>query len=124
MDPIPHEEIKKIIDAERERSRRGRARIEKRLSDARTEAGRLAHRLAEADPAVRRVFLFGSVASGRVRSERFDIDLAVEGGDHLQLLRRAEESPFSVDLVDLDDVSEGFRRMVEERGVCLYDARG
>jgi predicted nucleotidyltransferase len=91
MDPIPHEEIKKIIDAERERSRRGRARIERRLSDARTEAGRLAHRLAEADPAVRRVILFGSVATGRVRSERFDVDLAVEGGDHTQLLHEIRD---------------------------------
>jgi predicted nucleotidyltransferase len=81
MDPIPHEEIKKIIDAERERSRRGRARIERRLSDARTEA----------DPAVRRVILFGSVATGRVRSERFDVDLAVEGGDHTQLLHEIRD---------------------------------
>lgn len=63
-------------------------------------------------------------AAGTVRSERVDIDLALEGGEYLSLMRVAEESPFSVDLVDLDTVSKRFRRMVETRGVILYDARG
>jgi hypothetical protein len=94
-------EIQKIVEAEKARSRRARERMGARLEEARAEAQRIAVRLAEADPEVRRVILFGSVASGRVRSERFDIDL-----------------------VDLQSVSDGFRRMVEARGITLYDARG
>lgn len=121
MEETQGSEIRKIIEAERGRTRRAREQIGRRLSEARAEATRISRRLAKADPEVRKVILFGSVAAGTVRSERFDIDLAVEGGDHLSLMRVAEESAFSVDLVDLDAVSERFRRMVEERGVTLYD---
>ena len=124
MKETERNEIRKIIEAERTRTRRARERISLRLSEARAEAERIAHRLAEADPEVRRVILFGSVAAGTVRSERFDIDLALEGGEYLSLMRVAEESPFSVDLVDLDTCSKRFRRIVESRGVILYDARG
>jgi hypothetical protein len=58
MDP----ELRKIVDAENERNRGERARIARRLLEARTEAQRLAEALGQADPRVRKVILFGSVA--------------------------------------------------------------
>ncbi len=119
MDP----ELQKIVDAENERNRGERARIARRLLEARKEAGRLAEALGKADPRVRKVILFGSVAAGNARSERFDIDLGLLGGEQLALMSITEESSFSVDLVDLEAVSPGFRELVERRGEVLYDAR-
>lgn len=115
--------IAKIVAAERKREKRKKERIDRRLPEARLEADRIAARLVAADADVRKIILFGSVATGSVRSEQFDIDLAIEGGNHLSLMRIAEESPFSVDLVDLEAVSERFRHAVEAKGIVLYDAR-
>ena len=118
MDP----ELQKIVEAENARNRAARERIGRRLEEARAEARRLAEDMGRADAEVKRVILFGSVASGKVRTETFDIDLGVVGGDLMELMRITEESAFGVDLVDLETVSSGFRRMVEERGEVLYDA--
>ena len=114
--------VRRIIQAERRRNAEGRRRAAERLERARAEARRLAGRFAEEDRDVRKVILFGSVAEGTVRDESFDIDLAVEGGDHLKLIRLAEESEFKVDVVDLDTVSPAFDEMVERFGTVIYNA--
>ncbi|MFP4409358.1 MAG: nucleotidyltransferase family protein [Spirochaetaceae bacterium] len=119
MDP----ELQKIVDAENRRNRAELERRERRLAEARHEARRLTEEIRKADPGVRKVILFGSVATGAVGSERFDIDLALLGGDQLKLMTITEESSFAVDLVDLEAVSTGFRQRVEERGEVLYDAQ-
>ena len=113
--------LDRIVQAERKRNAEARVRIAARLAHARSEALRLAQAFAEADPDVRRVLLFGSVAGGRVRTLDFDIDLAIEGGDVLQAWRIADESSYAVDVVDLDDVSPAFRAAVEKRGEVLYE---
>lgn len=118
MDP----ELQKIVDAENERNRAARERISRRLEHARREARRLAEEIHRADQSVRKVILFGSVAAAVVRTESFDIDLAILGGDQLALMSITDQSPFPVDLVDLEAVSPGFREMVERRGEVLYDA--
>lgn len=115
-------ELQKIIDAENERNRAERRRIAWRLVEARKEAERLAEALGRADPNVRKVILFGSVAAGTARSEGFDIDLGLLGGDQLALMSITEESSFRVDLVDLQAVSSRFRELVEQRGEELYHA--
>ena len=116
-------ELDHIIETHKRLNAEARARARTRLERAREEARALAARLAESDPGLRRVVLFGSVATGRVRDENFDIDLAVEGGNLTTLWLRAEESEFSVDIVDLDRVSPDFRSMVEERGTELFVRR-
>lgn len=113
--------LDRIVQAERKRNAEIRARILTRLRHAREEARRLAHAIGESDPTIRRVVLFGSVATGRVRTLDFDIDLAIEGGDVLQAWRIADASSFAVDVVDLNDVSPGFRAVVEQRGEVLYE---
>ena len=60
MDP----ELQKIVDAENKRNRAELERTERRLTEARKEASRLAREIGKADPAVRKVILFGSVATG------------------------------------------------------------
>lgn len=115
-------ELRKIIVEERARLAASRERTARRLEEARQEASRIASRLVEADSDVRRIVLFGSVASGRVSNEDFDIDLAVDGGNILTLIGVAEESDFSVDIVDLGNVSDSFREVVSKRGIVLYES--
>ena len=114
------DEIARIVTAQKEKNARAAERRVRRLAEARHEAARLAEEFVRVDRTVRRVVLFGSVATGRVRSERFDIDLAVEADDYFSLLRAAELSSFRVDVVDLRSASTGFARRVLDRGVVLY----
>ena len=75
---------------------------------------------------VKRVFLYGSEAKGSQHSFS-DIDLACEGispdrffkvlGRLLLMIERP------VDLVDLKDVKETFRKRIEREGVLLYEAK-
>jgi predicted nucleotidyltransferase len=118
------EEIEAIVAAQRRKNALAAQRRRLRLGSARKEAGRLASRFATVDPSVRAVILFGSVAEGTVRSERFDIDLAVDADEYLRLLLVAEESPFRVDLVDLRAVSAELRARIIERGVVLHGTIG
>ena len=66
------------------------------------------------------MILFGSVAAGSPSREDFDIDLALDGGDSGIAMDIADESEFEVDIVSLDLLPEGMRRMVEARGVELW----
>ncbi|MEW6273693.1 MAG: nucleotidyltransferase domain-containing protein [Bacillota bacterium] len=97
------------------------------LNAARSLAGLLA-----AEPGVRRVWLFGSLALYLKGLRKFtatsDIDLAVEGLPPerffpvLSLLD--QNSPRQVDLVDLADCSPFLRRCILERGLLLYERTG
>lgn len=115
-------EIARIVAAERRRSARAAERRKLRLAAARNEAERLAERMAKADPTLTAVVLFGSVASGSVRSDRFDIDLAVDADDYLHLRTIVEESAYVVDLVDLRSVSSAFRERILQTGIVLYES--
>ena len=75
---------------------------------------------------VKRVFMYGSEVKGK--HHRFsDIDLACEGitpdrffkvfGRLLSIIERR------VDLVDLRDVKETFRKRIEREGVLLYEEK-
>jgi uncharacterized protein len=72
-----------------------------------------------------RVFLFGSRARGEARSAS-DIDVGVLPAAPLpfgllgEIRERLEEStiPFEVDLVDLSEAGESFRRRVEREGIA------
>jgi predicted nucleotidyltransferase len=91
-----------------------------RLRRARDEARRLTEAFRAADPEIGRVVLFGSVATGDVGSREFDIDLAVHSREYLRLVSVVLDSPFRVDLVDLDAVREPMRRAIERDGKVLY----
>jgi len=108
--------LRAIVQAQRARNREAAAARAQRLARARSEAPRIAAELARIDRGVTEVWLFGSVATGRLGRDRFDIDLAVRGGDIITLYARLPDSEFDVDLVDLDSVSERFRDMIMRRG--------
>ena len=75
---------------------------------------------------VKRVFLYGSEVKGK-QHHFSDIDLACEGitpdrffkvfGRLLSMIERR------VDLVDLKDVKETFRKRIEREGVLLYEEK-
>lgn len=104
----------------REANRREEARIAERSRRAREEAVRLARDIADADPSVRAVYLFGSLAADEPRRLGFDIDLAIDGGDVYAAEAVTEHSAFSVDVVSLDRIPPHVRERVEEHGRLLY----
>jgi len=91
-------------------------KIRERQEEAILEAERLAKTIMAADPEVRRVFLFGSLAEGMPRNPHFDIDLAMDGGDLYQAMGITEDSAFKVDIVELDSLPEHIRKRVLEKG--------
>lgn len=89
-------------------------------------ARRLVGRLA-ADPAVRRIILFGSRARGDAQP-RSDLDLALEAPDASpldwqRLLDIVEEADtlLSVDLVRIEDAADAFRARIRAEGVTLHE---
>ena len=80
-----------------------------------------------AEPAVRRVILFGSRARGDARP-RSDVDLAVEApgasaGEWLRLADIIEDADtlLSVDLVRLEEAPEDLHRRILAEGRTLYE---
>ncbi len=94
--------------------------IEKRRLEARSVARTLAAAMRAADPAVRGVWGFGSTfEAGRPYRLDSDLDLAVEGGNLLSLLKIVETSRFAVDLVDISNSNDEFSRIVRRYGTPL-----
>jgi predicted nucleotidyltransferase len=71
---------------------------------------------------VKKVILFGSLAEKTVRSENFDIDLAVESDRYLEMVSVAMKSSFKVDLVEIAALPAHVRRRVLEKETILYEA--
>ncbi len=97
-----------------------RLRAERRAAGL-AEARRLAKRFAEIDPGLRKVVLFGSLATGDLRGRQPDVDLAVESPHYLRLVAVALDSPFKVDVIDLPNASPVILRAIEQHGRVLYE---
>jgi predicted nucleotidyltransferase len=93
--------------------------IARRLVEAVQEAHRLAGAIKAADDEVRVVYLFGSVAEGCSSNSKFDIDLAIDGGDVFKAMEITERSVFEVDVVDLNLVPEHVRKRILDTGIRL-----
>ena len=96
--------------------------LARRVKEAHQEVSRLVERFREADPELRRVVLFGSLARNEVKRIDFDIDLAVDSDRYSQLLGIALESVFKVDLIDLVAASSYIKRSVRREGKEHYRA--
>lgn len=77
---------------------------------------------------LKKVILFGSYAKGTA-TENSDIDLLIEKGEPLSLLRLAglrqtfqEELNLPVDLLTTSGIEEDFRKEIEGTEVLLYEA--
>ena len=98
-------------------------KIRVRQKEAVAEAERLGKAIMAADPSVRRVILFGSLAAGMPKNLHFDIDLAIDGGDPHRAMTITSDSSFKVDIVELESLAEHFRKLVLERGRVLPGIR-
>jgi len=71
----------------------------------------------------KKIMLFGSYAEETFREDS-DIDIAVTGMSGKDFFTAIASLPMlvqhKVDLVDLDDLPEAFRKIVEEKGVTIY----
>ncbi len=101
-------------------NRREQERTAQRAVDARRVATQLAQHIGAQDPAVKRVYLFGSLNGGVPRNSDFDIDLALDGGDVLRAMELAEESDFLVDVVSLQRLPTHVARKITNDGTILY----
>lgn len=91
-------------------------RTVKRKGEALEEVRRLVKEFKELDPDLKRVILFGSLGEDRIKSERFDIDLAMEGKEYLKCVYLALDSTFKVDLLDLSALRKDFKEQIEHYG--------
>ncbi len=105
-------------NAKNEEERRA---IRARAEEALREAHRLAQGIQQADPQVRAVILFGSLAEEGPRRLDFDIDLALLGGDVDKAMDVVDKSAFDVDVVDFDLLPEHIRARIQAKGIILRD---
>jgi len=113
FDPAPYADgLRKLNEIEHRR-------IRDRVQLAHAEASRLAEAIKAADPQVRAVYLFGSLAEGEPTNLNFDIDLALDGGDVYMAMDIASDSTFDVDLVDLHRLPSHIRDRILQKGEGL-----
>ncbi|MCK5735410.1 MAG: hypothetical protein KAH21_02985 [Spirochaetaceae bacterium] len=112
--------ISGIIKAEKEQLEKQQKHLENRISKALEEAYRLTEKFLLIDTNLGTVVLFGSLAESRVRSENFDIDLAVKSEKYLQLVSLGLDSDFKVDIVELEALPKSFKERIMKKGRILY----
>jgi len=93
--------------------------IKKKLAIAKEEAIILAKKIYAQNPAVKTIYLFGSVATQRASSLYFDIDLAIEGGDIYRAMDIVENSDFKVDLVDFKKLPKHTQDLIKSTGTII-----
>lgn len=116
--------FEEYVKAWRERDKETEERRERLRQSAKSDAARLAEYLSH-QPAVTRVYLFGSALDADRFKEESDIDLAVEGLVP-ELFFKAwaaleELTHFRVDLVPLEDCSKAMRENILGKGELLYE---
>lgn len=113
FDPKPYAEGWRL------RNKEEAERIQSRAGMARREAEDLARRMCS-NCSVERVILFGSLAEKEAPlREDFDIDLAIIGGSWECARDIADESKFSIDLLEYERAPEHIRRRIDTRGEVL-----
>jgi predicted nucleotidyltransferase len=120
VDESERQFLKRIADRIRSRESKAESRRKARIDAALAEARRLTRRFREEDPELRRVILFGSLATGEVGDREPDIDLAVESSRYLRLVSIGLDSPFEVDVVDLGTARKAIVEAVHRDGKVLY----
>lgn len=117
--------LRGVAEGLKQRERRRSAHLDHMRREWRAaglaEADRLTKCFVEADPDLRKVVLFGSLATGDLGNREPDVDLAVDSPQYLRLVSIALDSPFKVDVVDLPNASPVISRAVERDGRVMYE---
>ncbi len=96
--------------------------LKQRTQQALQEVERLVQEFRSRDPELRRIVLFGSLASGTPRNPNFDIDLSFEGRELYACTAIALDSHFKVDLVDYISLPDFMQKEIDTFGRILYEA--
>ena len=96
-------------------------RIKGKVSTALEEVKKLKEDFIKIDPDLEMMILYGSLAEERIRSIHFDIDIAVKSNKYFQLVGRALQSRFKIDLVDLEVVDERIKKSIFKYGRFIYE---
>ncbi len=96
-------------------------RIKGKVSTALEEVKKLKEDFIKIDPDIEMMILYGSLAEERIRSIHFDIDIAVKSNKYFQLVGRALQSRFKIDLVDLEVVDERIKKSIFKYGRFIYE---
>ena len=122
-DTAGEQSLERIAQAVRRRNRQAEQFLEQKKRRAHREVDRLVAEFLDIDPDLDKVLLFGSLARNQVRSEYFDIDLAVRSNRFLQLVACGLRSTFSVELVELDRVPAPMRTAIKRYGKIVYEKK-
>ena len=113
----------KIADRLRRIDKNAEAELLKKIDLAKAEVERLKNLFLKTDPALKSLYLFGSLADGKVTNSKFDIDMAVDSKNYLSLVSACENSPIKVDLIDLNTARTAIKKSILEGGVLLYEKK-
>lgn len=123
MAKVASQVITSIVARQKRENARYERELKDRLEEARDFLESVPTALLKLDPTIRKIVLFGSLASGRVRRIDFDIDLAVDGDRYLKIVDWSLRQAFPIDVVDLQGVDEGFAQEVAQNGRILYETK-
>lgn len=117
------ENLAPYVNHFRRKMRQEAIRRRVRIEAAQIELRKLVRDFVRIDPGIRTIVLFGSLATGRVRSEHFDIDLAVDCTPeaYLKLVSRALDSRFDVDVIEMRTAPGWLGSTIERDGRVLYE---
>ena len=113
--------LRRIVEETQRSNRAYEVHLEQLISRVRDEIPGIVDEIKRIDPQLSKIILFGSLATDSVRSEDFDIDLAVSSERIFKIAAWSEDRDLPLDVVDLDTLSPDFRRVVEEEGTVLYE---
>ncbi len=94
-----------------------------RIMQAYEEVERLKIDFLKIDKDMKKMILFGSLPEDVIGSIDFDIDIAVQSKKYYQLVSRALQSDFKVDVVDLDSIHERIKKAIIENGRVIYEKK-
>ncbi len=118
-----HACLKEIVATQRKMNVAYDREVAERLRQARAFVETVPAALLKLDRTLRRIVLFGSVATGKAMRADFDIDLAVDSDRYIQIVGWSLRQPWRIDIVDLQAIDEGFAGEIERTGRVLYEAQ-
>lgn len=115
--------IQKIVSLIKSGNEEEKRQIRDRVKLAKKELERLKKAFLEIDKDMERMICFGSLAKNNIESIKFDIDIAVKSKKYYQLVSRAMNSDFKVDVVDLDSIHYKIKENIIKYGRVIYEKR-
>ena len=97
--------------------------IKNRINQAAEEIERLKVDFLKIDKNMKIMILFGSLAEDNIKALDFDIDIAVKSKKYYQLVSRALESEFKIDVIDLDVIHKEIKKSIIKNGKVIYEKR-